>query len=375
MAPVRAFLGSLWRAIHRRSYCLLHLGEGLDALETALVCRARDFYANHGLWIVTVRKPTIWRFLAAGSVLTAYGPTDVRPWILRFIPSLGVNPTRDALAAHAWQRVLDARYPVSRKELESSRRRFLAAIRRRRLTTDVVHIFGTGPSLDLASSLRLPESTRIVCNTIVKNAELLEQIQPHILVAGDSLYHFSDTAHAEQFRRDVVRCLRRHTPLFVYPAIYHRVVLKAVPPELHHLLIPVPQGSRTGFLPGLVSDFQLPRLGNVLNLLLIPCALAAGTRVYLLGFDGRAEGSEGFWRNSTANSYPDLLNVLAKEYPAFREFFVPTADPNRYVNQTLGEDLERNLKEAASAGMEFRLLAPSRLPGLISLPVASSDSQ
>jgi hypothetical protein len=234
----------------------------------------------------------------------------------------------------------------------------------------VVYIFGTGPSLDSSMHHDFSDGIRIICNTAVKNEALLAHIRPQIIVAGDALYHFGDSRHATAFRNDLYRAMAQHRSLFVCPSEFFPLLIAECPPELHSLIVPIPQGKGESFLPTLWSRYQLPNLGNVLNRLLIPTAIALGKDIRLLGFDGRKPSDIGFWENSHLNSYPELLEILKADNPAFFDGLVPSDQPNSYVNETLGQSLSENIKRCVRYGWRFGLIAPSALPGLASVPAS-----
>ncbi|MFV2082700.1 MAG: hypothetical protein ACC669_12660, partial [bacterium] len=60
-----------------------------------------------------------------------------------------------------------------------------------------VYIFGTGPSLEKAIDREWSDGYRIVCNTIVRDSELWNWIEPHFIVAGDAIYHYGHNKFAE----------------------------------------------------------------------------------------------------------------------------------------------------------------------------------
>lgn len=219
-----------------------------------------------------------------------------------------------------------------------------------------VYIFGTGPSLERASARAWHDGVRIVCNTIVRDRELWHHIDPDLVVAGDGIYHFGFTGFAGAFRADLAMRLNESVKTkFLYPAQFDIVVRRSLPIALHDRLIPVEIGNGTDIHKAL-QRFELPALGNVLNLLLLPVACDISQRVFLWGFDGRAPTDQLFWSNSAKQSYAELLPGLQVAHPAFFDHNVPKNDPEKYLRSVYGDVLENCLRNAEAEGWTFRML-------------------
>lgn len=221
---------------------------------------------------------------------------------------------------------------------------------------NAVYVFGTGPSLEKASGRTWNDGVRIVCNTIVRDHALWHHIDPDLIVAGDGIYHFGFTDFATEFRADLVRRLEESgRTLFLYPAQFDIIVRRSLPAWLHARLIPVPVGKGTDIHQTL-RRFELPGLGNVLNLLLLPVACDLGRRVQLWGFDGRAPTDQLFWANSVKQSYAELLPTLQAAHPAFFDHHVPKEDPEKYLRSVHGDVLENCFQQAEREGWHFDML-------------------
>lgn len=225
------------------------------------------------------------------------------------------------------------------------------------------YIFGTGPSLEAALDHRWNDGYRIVCNTIVRDPFLWDYLDPDFIVAGDAIYHFGHTEFARAFRRDLCARLQNSKTLFVYPAQFHAIVEKELAGLEAHL-IPVPSGWRRTINNDLTRSFQLPSLGNVLGLLLLPLACTLSKNIYLWGFDGRAPNDKMFWSNSSKHTYAEHLDELKKAHPRFFEYYVPISDPNKYVRNYQGDQLEVALQLAERNGWTFEMMHRSWTPVL-----------
>lgn len=239
---------------------------------------------------------------------------------------------------------------------------FLAAIRKRGCSR--TYVFGTGPSLSKVRERDWQDGYRIVCNTIVRDADTWNYLQPDLMVAGDAIYHFGYTEFAKAFRRDLLaRMLERPVP-FIYPALFDVLVQREFGAVAKWLIpVPIAPAQRT-IRTSMENEFSLPDLGNVLNLLLLPVATTLTKEVGMWGFDGRAPKDQGFWSNSGLHSYPELMHTLHEAHPAFFRQHVPDGRESRYVEAVFGDPLERNLAWLERRGWTFRMLHPSFTPVL-----------
>lgn len=233
------------------------------------------------------------------------------------------------------------------------------------------YLLGTGPSLEAASQRSWNDGFRIVCNTIVRDAELFHHIQPHFIVAGDGIYHFGHTAFARAFRKDLHLRLKESKCLFVFPKLFWPIIRREML-DIKDQLIPIPVGNRRTVHDDLTKSFSLPALGNALALLLLPMGCTLSKRVCLWGFDGRAPGDTLFWSNSTKHSYSELMSSLLENHPAFFDHHVPKSDPFKYTRSVLGDELEWALESAENNGWQFEMMHHSWTPALSKRQVADS---
>jgi len=228
-----------------------------------------------------------------------------------------------------------------------------------------VYLFGTGPSLQLARESSFSDGITVVCNTIVRDADLWQHLAPAILVAGDAIYHFGQNPHSCAFRADALRRLRESDgrTLFVYPAQFDVIVRREFA-DVAELLVPIPYGPHSDPTVDLTDHFFLPMLENVLANLLLPVGCTVGHDVGLWGFDGRAPTDVGFWANSDRHAYPELMQSIRDAHPAFFADKVPTGNEVKYVNQVHGDLLDARLADAEQRGYTFRMLHQSWTPTL-----------
>lgn len=228
-----------------------------------------------------------------------------------------------------------------------------------------VYLFGTGPSLQLARNTSFADGTTVVCNTIVRDADLWHHLAPAFLVAGDAIYHFGQNPHSCAFRADALLRLMESDgrTLFVYPAQFD-VIVRSEFRDVESFLVPVPYGPHTDPTVDLTEHFFLPILENVLANLLLPVGCTVSHDVRLWGFDGRAPSDVGFWANSDRHAYPELMQTIRDAHPAFFADKVPEGNEVKYVNQVHGDLLDQRLTDAERRGFTFRMLHRSWTPSL-----------
>ena len=229
------------------------------------------------------------------------------------------------------------------------------------------YVFGTGPSLASGLECDFSSGYRIICNTICKAKGLFDHIQPHVIVAGDALYHFGDTLHAVSFRRDLHQRLKESDCAFLYPEVF-RLRVESEFSDVSDQCYPVAM-SLDGITPANNQVFQFSHRPNVLGSMLLPLACHLSKEIHLLGFDGKKPEDKLFWSNYSEVTYPGLIEIMADEYPAFFNHYVPPHDPQRYSRLAHGDLLESALNDATRQGWRFQLLAPSVSSALSKLPV------
>jgi hypothetical protein len=309
---------------------------------------------------------------ATPSLLTSpaailHGLGEQMPGWLRAHPGrFDIN--RHQCPLEGWNWIDAASYVVGHEcDPGASRLRFIALVERLHAQSQEprpCYVFGTGPSLAKAMDRDWSDGIRVVCNTIVRDEELWNHLAPHVIVAGDGIYHFGFTDFAKAFRRDLkLRLKAAPNTVFLYPMQFDVIVRREMP-ELADQLVPIPVGQHTAVHQSMAETFALPALGNILNLLLLPVGCNLSKVVGLWGFDGRAPDDKLFWSNSSKHSYTELLPLLQAAHPGFFDHNVPKNDPEKYIRSVHGDVLERCLSDAEAQGWTFKMLHHSWTPTL-----------
>jgi hypothetical protein len=307
-------------------------------------------------------SPTL---LTSGKAILYATPDEAPNWLRAHPGRFNIN--RHTCPMEGWSWIYAAAFVEDHQvDLAAARQRFANMMQALgpRQANSPCYVFGTGPSLAKAIERDWQDGSRIVCNTIVRDKELWDHLQPDFIVAGDGIYHFGFTEFAKAFRNDLKQRLQESPRTgFIYPAQFDVIVRR----ELGHLsaqLIPMPVGEHVNVHENFDTSFALPAMGNILNLLLLPVACNLSRNVGLWGFDGRAPNDKLFWSNSSKHSYGELLPTLQAAHPAFFDHNVPKEDPEKYIRMVHGDVLERCLSQAEADGWHFKMLHHSWTPTL-----------
>jgi hypothetical protein len=203
-------------------------------------------------------------------------------------------------------------------KIKEQSKRNLANMARKLSHLENSYIFGSGPSLGRAGEFDFSDGIRIICNTIVKNDELLDHIKPHFIVAADGDYHFGNARYAAQFRSDLVRALEKTGAMLVCPEFFVPLMLHHYP-DLVDSIIGVPV-IKSRLNVRLLERFWLAARDNVLVLFLIPLAASLSKRIHMLGFDGRKPGDQKFWNYDPKSQYNELMASIEFCHPAFYDY-------------------------------------------------------
>lgn len=252
----------------------------------------------------------------------------------------------------------------ARKELMSLSVKNYNALLERIKGLNKAFVFGTGPSLEQAGKFDYNRGFRVVCNSIVKNKELLKHIKPHLLVFADSVFHFSPCLYAAEFRRHVSETVNNFDCYVMIPERYLPYYL-AHYPHLRQRIIGMPIRRFTIKLS--IKEFNFPtpecffvRLShNILTLFMLPVASSVADEVYIIGADGRKPGENYFWQHSPTAQYGDLMQTVFETHPSF---FRDRNYAGYY--QAHCRFLAGLLRYGESLGKKYYTLTPSLIPAL-----------
>ena len=249
---------------------------------------------------------------------------------------------------------------AARNGLANHSREVYESLERTADAWDTSYVFATGPSLDRVFERDIPEEAlSIICNSIVRNDDLLEHLQPDVLTFADPVFHFGPSQYAVQFREDAVRAIREHDLVAIVPE-WNRELLVGHHPDLVDRVVGMPL-LETGRPTFPTSDsFGTMETANIMTMLMLPVASALTNHVKVVGADGRKEDESYFWEHSEMGQYDDeLMNTAFETHPAFFRDRVYTDYYAEHV-ETLTEMIEYGERK----GVEYQSVTPSYIPCL-----------
>ena len=173
-----------------------------------------------------------------------------------------------------------------------------------------VLLCGSGPTIE-NFDINYENYDVMICNSIVKNKDFLNQAKPKYLMFGDPIFHPGPSKYSEKFREDVRFLIEQHnTQIFTLSrdyAIYKNVFEKKY---LNNFSF-VPMKKIKNYNSDLLKNFYIKGTGNILTLLMLPIAFSLYDEIMLAGFDGRKkEENSYYWKHSNKNQYEDLLEEI-----------------------------------------------------------------
>ncbi len=244
------------------------------------------------------------------------------------------------------------------EEMIADSKRKLAKFRER-ITLPVGYVFGTGPSLEEAWRYDYSDGHTIVCNSIVKNAPLVDHLNPIALMAGDPIFHAGPSTYAMMFRQYLLETMTgRDFHVFV-PWRDYSIYLTYFPEELHERFIGIPMMTGDDYNLNIEEKFAILGLPNVLTLLLLPVASTYFDHVGISGCDGRPLSQDSyFWGHHKASQFGDQMDAIQLAHPGFF-----TISYNDYYLRHCSE-LERFCNQMESVGKTVNAVTGSFIPAL-----------
>lgn len=247
----------------------------------------------------------------------------------------------------------------------NSRQKFLSSSRDWRGKYETATVLATGPSFDWYDKLDLSNDFVVTCNSAVINDEMMDRLQPEVVVFADPIFHFGPSLYAGNFREELRKAAERNDFKILIPEIYAFAFLAALP-ELEERTFFVPLSrDRSEFNLDLVDAWETKVTKNILTFLMFPLAATFASTIRILGCDGRAlSESSYFWGHNKSAQINDKMTNIQKVHPGFFSI-----DYNDYylLHCRLLESL---ISQAESTGRRIHSVAPSKIPALASRAVS-----
>lgn len=221
---------------------------------------------------------------------------------------------------------------------------------------DIAYVFGTGPSIENAYKFDFSNGFNIVCNSIVKNKDLLRKIQPDLLVFADPVFHFSPCEYAQKFREDVLETVGEFDCYCLVPD-FTMPLLIAHYPELTNRIIGMTLKNNMNFPSS--ENFYVKSSANILTLYMIPVASSICDQINILGCDGRQSNETYFWKHNEETQYSDLMKTVFDMHPSF---FRDRVYEDYYKEHC--KYLEHLIQYGESFGKKYQCLTPTYIPPL-----------
>ncbi|MFC4599652.1 hypothetical protein [Cohnella hongkongensis] len=221
----------------------------------------------------------------------------------------------------------------------------------------LAYVFGTGPSLEKAWEEAFETSSvKIVCNSIVKNPDLVKRLDPDILVYSDPLWH-SHTRYGVDFRKKVVEFLSVPGRYCVVPEMNAALLLGHYP-ELQDRIIGIPVVSPSFNFPSAAS-FTVMETYNVITRLGLTVASSLAGTVHIMGCDGSPRKDVAWWKRSSLLQEDTVQDEVRRAHESF--FRLNTAAD--YFDRH-NDFMERLIEYGESQGITYRSITPSYIPAL-----------
>jgi hypothetical protein len=236
----------------------------------------------------------------------------------------------------------------------------LSRLLARRAPGGTALVMGTGPSARLVDPADVDADVRILCNSAVRDLDLIRAMRPDVIAFYDPVFHYGPSRYASQFRSDLLRALDECDAEVVTSYDWGHILLS------HHPEL----ASRTTILAGGPrQNWQIPQgdpavtkqATNVLVSLLLPVAFAMADTIQIAGCDGRKASEHYFWQHNRQIQYSDeMMQTVFATHPAFFSY----VDYGEFYARHCRE-LEELLAFGEANGKAIEPVTPSWIPALV----------
>ena len=219
-------------------------------------------------------------------------------------------------------------------------------------------IIASGPSSTHWAQQTKDDRFVIVCNSVIKNVDLMEHFQPKALVFGDPIFHFGPSSYAANFRAQLMSSAQNFSYKIFIPLKFYDFFLAHFP-DMKDRVIGIPFSQKIDWNLSLFDNFQVKTTKNILTFLMVPIATTFAKNVSLLGCDGRPITQDDyFWKHENSVQFNDKMEGIKRVHPAFFKI-----DYNDYYTQHCAS-LQQQIEFAEAHGFAFNCNAYSHIPAL-----------
>jgi hypothetical protein len=178
-------------------------------------------------------------------------------------------------------------------------------------------LFATGPSIKDYCKFDFSDGVSIICNSIINDNKLLEQVKPELLVFGDPIFHFGCSSYAYSFHEKLRETAERYDFKIIIPLKYYHLFVYNLP-EFESRTIAIPYGADSPINLNLDKNFYIKTTDNILTFLMLPLASTLAKNIYLLGCDGRPlDENDYFWKHNDKTQFTGEMESIKKIHPSF----------------------------------------------------------
>ncbi|RKJ19097.1 hypothetical protein D7X48_15285 [bacterium D16-50] len=218
------------------------------------------------------------------------------------------------------------------------------------------NVFCTGPSIEEIYEKSFVGDFNIICNSMVKDRALLQNIAPCLLAFGDLAFYLSPNGYSRAFYKDLLDTYNKyHYYIVVYD--YEVPLIKSHFPMLYDRLIGVECGSAFRFPEE--KNICVGNTPNICTLFMLPFASAVCEEIGIAGCTGRSPDESYFWKHNGRAQYLDLMQCVFDAYPSFFRH----QDYEGYYEQHC-QQMKKLLEYGESLGKKYRNITTSFIPAL-----------
>lgn len=244
--------------------------------------------------------------------------------------------------------------------LDESRHRFTMLAERVRASGQPIHLIGSGPGLDHARQNPPRDGAVAICNSILTDQALLDELRPDLVFLVDAVLHAGAIGFAGRLRAALRAAMERFPDLILVTRIaLHPYLATGLPDHARARVIALPVIVNLPLNLDLVDRFYVKEQFNVLTTAMLPVAASLSDTIRLIGFDGRRPGiTRQIWSYDPRAEPDDLMATYRAGHPALFN-----RDPASYEDRHA--DLLASLLDAIEGrGHRVVSLTPSWIPAI-----------
>lgn len=180
------------------------------------------------------------------------------------------------------------------------------------------NVFCSGPSLSEIYD-RLNEyrnDFNIVCNSMVKDKELIESLRPKLLTFADTDFFMSPGKYCERFYGDLIDAFKKQN-FYIAVREHQKPLIEYHYPELKGHIIGLPYSYEKDLWFISKDRFYLKPMANIMTDMMLPLASSMFDNIGIAGCTGRKVDETYFWEHGERVQYLDLKPIVFEMWRGF----------------------------------------------------------